>query len=54
MSVVGLRPALPKEVEKYTPRQAQRLLIRGGLTCYWQTRRSRDAISFDEWVDLDL
>lgn len=54
MSVVGPRPALPKEVEKYTLRQAQRLSIRGGLTCYWQTRRNRDAISFDEWVDLDL
>ena len=54
MSVVGPRPPLPNEVEKYTPRQAQRLSIRGGLTCYWQTRRNRDSISFDEWVDLDL
>lgn len=54
MSVVGPRPPLPKEVEKYMPRQAQRLSIRGGLTCYWQTRRNRDSISFDEWVDLDL
>ena len=54
MSVVGPRPPLPTEVEKYTPRQAQRLAIRGGLTCYWQTRRNRDSISFDEWVDLDL
>lgn len=54
MSVVGPRPPLPKEVEKYTQRQAQRLSIRGGLTCYWQTRRNRDSISFDEWVDLDL
>lgn len=54
MSVVGPRPSLPKEVEKYTQRQAQRLSIRGGLTCYWQTRRNRDSITFDEWVDLDL
>lgn len=54
MSVVGPRPPLPKEVEKYTQRQVQRLSIRGGLTCYWQTRRNRDSISFDEWVDLDL
>lgn len=54
MSVVGPRPPLPKEVAEYTPRQAQRLSIRGGLTCYWQTRRNRDSISFDEWVDLDL
>ena len=54
MSVVGPRPPLPKEVEKYTPRQAQRLSIRGGLTCYWQTQPNRDAISFDEWVQFDL
>lgn len=54
MSVVGPRPPLPKEVAEYTPRQAQRLSIRGGLTCYWQTRCNRDSISFDEWVDLDL
>ena len=54
MSVVGPRPALPKEVEEYTPRQKQRLLVKPGMTCYWQTRRNRDAISFAEWVELDL
>ena len=54
MSVVGPRPALPKEVEEYTPRQRQRLLVKPGMTCYWQTRRNRDAISFAEWVELDL
>ena len=54
MSVVGPRPALPKEVATYTPHQAQRLLVKPGMTCYWQTRRNRDAISFDEWVELDL
>lgn len=54
MSIVGPRPALPSEVEVYTPHQRQRLLVKAGITCYWQTRRNRDAISFDEWVDLDL
>ena len=54
MSVVGPRPALPKEVDTYTPRQRQRLLVKPGMTCYWQTRRNRDAISFAEWVELDL
>ncbi len=54
MSVVGPRPALPKEVEEYTPRQKQRLLVKPGMTCYWQTRRNRDSISFAEWVELDL
>ena len=54
MSVVGPRPALPKEVATYTPRQEQRLLVKPGMTCYWQTRRNRDSITFDEWVELDL
>lgn len=54
MSVVGPRPALPKEVATYTMRQQQRLLVKPGLTCYWQTRPNRDAIGFARWVDLDL
>ena len=54
ISIVGPRPALPREVALYTPRQRQRLLVKPGITCYWQTRRNRDAISFDEWVELDL
>ena len=54
LSVVGPRPALPKEVEKYTPRQRQRLSVKQGLTCLWQTRRDRDSITFDEWIELDL
>lgn len=54
LSVVGPRPALPREVAEYTDRDRQRLSVKQGLTCYWQTRRDRDAITFDEWVDLDL
>ena len=54
ISVVGPRPALPSEVALYTPRQRQRLSVKQGITCYWQTRRNRDSISFDEWVGLDL
>lgn len=54
LSVVGPRPALPKEVAQYTPRQRQRLSVKQGITCYWQTRRNRDSITFDEWVELDL
>lgn len=54
LSVVGPRPALPREVAKYGPRELQRLSVKQGLTCFWQTRRDRDSITFDEWVDLDL
>ena len=54
MSVVGPRPALPRETAEYGPREHQRLLVRPGLTCYWQTCKHRDTITFDEWVDMDL
>lgn len=54
MSIVGPRPALPREVCQYTPYERQRLLVKPGITCYWQTRRNRDDIGFDEWVALDL
>lgn len=54
MSIVGPRPALPAEVATYDDYQRQRLLVKPGITCYWQTRRNRDSIAFDEWVDLDL
>ena len=54
MSVIGPRPALPSEVRTYTDYQRQRLLVKAGLSCYWQTRRNRDTITFDEWIDLDL
>ncbi|MCD8365041.1 MAG: sugar transferase, partial [Clostridiales bacterium] len=36
MSIVGPRPALPREVEQYTAYQRQRLYVTPGLTCYWQ------------------
>ena len=54
ISVVGPRPALPAEVDTYNKRQKMRLLVKPGITCYWQTRKNRDSITFDEWVDLDL
>ena len=54
MSVVGPRPALPNEVATYNDYQRQRLLVKPGMTCYWQIRRNCGSITFDEWVDLDL
>lgn len=54
ISIVEPRPALSKEVAEYDDYQRQRLLVKPGITCYWQTRMNRDSITFDEWVDLDL
>ena len=53
MSLVGPRPAIPREVEQYTPYQKQRLLVKPGLTCIWQVS-GRNNIGFDEWVELDI
>lgn len=54
MSLVGPRPPLPKEVEQYSPRDMQRLLVKPGITCFWQTTPNRDSVPFNEWVNLDL
>lgn len=54
ISVVRPRPALPKEVSTCDDYQRQRLLVKPGITGYWQTRNNRDSISFDDWIDLDL
>ena len=54
MSIVGPRPALPREVEQYDDYARQRLLITPGLTCYWQIKPYRNRLSFEEWVDLDV
>lgn len=53
MSIVGPRPPLVSEVAQYTDYQRQRLLVKQGLTCYWQCS-GRNNINFDEWVELDL
>lgn len=54
LSVVGPRPMLPEEIAFCSSCQRRRLLIRQGITCFWQTRRNRDVISFDEQMSLDL
>jgi exopolysaccharide biosynthesis polyprenyl glycosylphosphotransferase len=53
MSLVGPRPPIPAEVEKYEPWQRRRLSMRSGCTCLWQIG-GRNALSFDEWMTLDL
>ena len=54
MSIVGPRPALPREVELYTEEQKQRMYVTPGLTCYWQVQPRRNDVTFDEWMALDL
>jgi lipopolysaccharide/colanic/teichoic acid biosynthesis glycosyltransferase len=53
MSLVGPRPALPREVDSYDLWHRRRLSMKPGITGLWQVsaRRSR---SFDTWAELDL
>lgn len=53
MSLVGPRPPLNREVEKYTMYDKQRLLIKPGCTGLWQIS-GRNEVGFDEMVALDL
>lgn len=53
MSLVGPRPPLPNEVEKYEAWQLRRLRVRPGITGVWQTS-GRSEVPFDEAVRLDL
>lgn len=53
MSLVGPRPAVPEEVESYTPGQRCRLAVKPGLTGLWQVS-GRSKLRFREQVALDL
>ncbi len=53
MSLVGPRPAVPEEVEKYKRWQRRRLRMRPGLTCLWAIN-GRDNLDFETWMKLDM
>ena len=53
MSLVGPRPALPREVALYSPEQCLRLSVTPGLTGLWQVS-GRANLSFEQSMDLDL
>jgi len=53
MGLVGPRPAIPTEVERYTDYEKQRLLVLPGCTGLWQVS-GRSTIGFEEMVRLDL
>lgn len=53
MSIVGPRPILLSQMEECNAYEKQRLIVKPGLTCYWQVG-GRANIKWDEWVELDL
>jgi lipopolysaccharide/colanic/teichoic acid biosynthesis glycosyltransferase len=52
MSLVGPRPAIPQEVERYAAHHRNRLHTLPGLTCIWQVS-GRSEIPFEQQVKLD-
>jgi len=53
MSLVGPRPPIPLEVEKYDTWQRRKLSMKPGMSCIWQVS-GRSKISFEKWMELDL
>jgi exopolysaccharide biosynthesis polyprenyl glycosylphosphotransferase len=53
MSLVGPRPALPDEAEKYAEHVHRRLVVKPGITGLWQVS-GRSDLAWDESVRLDL
>jgi lipopolysaccharide/colanic/teichoic acid biosynthesis glycosyltransferase len=53
MSIVGPRPTLRYQVDKYTPRQLRRLEVRPGLTG-WAQVNGRAELPWSERIELDV
>jgi lipopolysaccharide/colanic/teichoic acid biosynthesis glycosyltransferase len=53
MSLIGPRPTIPVQVERYTPRQRGRLQIKPGITG-WAQVNGRASLPWSQRIELDL
>ena len=53
MSLIGPRPTLAYQVERYTPRQRRRLEVKPGITG-WAQVNGRASLPWDERIELDV
>ncbi|MDO8281311.1 MAG: sugar transferase [Thermodesulfovibrionia bacterium] len=54
LSLVGPRPPLQSEVEKFEGWHRRKLSVKPGITCLWQISGRNAIKDFDEWMKLDL
>ena len=53
MAIVGPRPTVPEQVDRYTARQRVRLAVKPGITG-WAQVNGRTELPWDERIELDL
>jgi lipopolysaccharide/colanic/teichoic acid biosynthesis glycosyltransferase len=53
MSLIGPRPTLAYQVERYTPRQRRRLEVKPGITG-WAQVQGRARVPWDDRIELDV
>jgi lipopolysaccharide/colanic/teichoic acid biosynthesis glycosyltransferase len=54
MSLVGPRPPLPEEVDRYDEVALRRLAVKPGITGLWQVSGRSALANRDDWIALDL
>ena len=54
LSLVGPRPPLQTEVEKYEGWHRRKLSVKPGVTCLWQVSGRNEINDFDDWMRLDM